>query len=149
MGTSFFRTFTFSFDGLNLIVDWILIVLNLLVIPTWAQKGRVGCYYLFIPTQALAGVFEAIRIWKNLGPENAMFSYPDGVWYGTGAFLMEFLSVFLSIQVVDHMYLSGKQWQHGVLAICFGLNEFFLCALLLYAYPAKNEKSSRKTVGTS
>ena len=140
------RKFTFTLDGLSMIVDWTLIFLNFLIIPTWFKRGRVACFYLFIPTQSLAGVVEFVRMWKNLGPENAMFSYPEGVRFGTGAFVMEFVSVFLSIKVNNRMYLSGKQWQHGALAICFGLNEFLLCWCLLNAYPSAYQKKSTTVV---
>ena len=140
-GTSFLRKMTFSLDGLNALVDWILIALNLIIIPVWMAKGRVGDYYLFIPTQVVAGCFEFIRIWKNLGPQD-MWS-DEGRKYGILAFVMEFLSVFLSIVINGKMYVTGEQWQHGLLAICFGTNEGLLALCLLKAYPKQKVSASR------
>ena len=135
-GTKFFRKLTCSFDGLNMLLDWVLIGLNILIIPVWMKYGRVGSASLFIPSQMVAGCLEFVRIWKHLGPED-MFS-DSGKKYGLLSFCMEFLSIFLSIKVLHKMFApTGKQWYHGILALTFGLNQLLLCACLHFAYPKK------------
>jgi len=149
-GTSLFRKFTFSLDGLTLLIDWFLVVCNILIPIGWFNpygwtipfrffngtklnrfKGRPISAGIFIPVASFAATLELGRIWTNLGPTNKTYGR-----YLLLAFLTAF-SPILGVGIDVVMTRSPYQWWHGLLALAFGLNEVFLTFCLLGAVSMK------------
>jgi len=129
-GTSFFRKFTFSLDGLNLVFDWLFIVFIMLIPVGWFNpygwtffrffhgneinnyRGRSVAGEVFVKIASLTSIPIIFRIWTNLGPTNKVY----------GKFLLlavaAALSPLVGVAVDSVMVKSPYQSWHSILAFC-------------------------------
>jgi len=154
-GTSFFRKFTFSLDGLSLLVDWLFIVFILLIPVAWYNpygwtfpfrffngtelnhyRGRTVAGSVFVKIASLTSFAQVGRIFTNLGPTDRF----DGKYL-----LLSMAAAFLplvGVAVDTVMVKSPYQLLHSVLAFSFGASQLCMTYAIFLAVPATKPAAS-------
>jgi len=160
-GTSFFRKLTFSLDGLNLVFDWLLIIVMILVPIAWYNphgwkfpfryfhgnslnqyKGRSVAGSAFIYISSLSAFAVVGRIWINLGPIIPKV-YGKYFLLSIVAAFSPLVGVFIDVVMVKSPY----QWWHGLLAMAFGVSQIFVTLCVFLAVPAAKTPAAAVPIG--
>lgn len=110
------------FDGIVLVIDWVLIVTSLSTPLLYLVLGKNFALKGFTVVQSISAFVGIPRIWKNLGPTTFL------LFLGAASQMMSIVGVGVNVW----MQRTGNQYLHALLGFFFALNEFGIgyCFLL-------------------